>query len=201
MSTVVICQGDYLAFCKNMVKASYTVVTMPLEAWVCREGLVIPLSTASYNAVRVFNGDLTGIPGQPINTVGVLLRMDGSINRFEFTSRLGKIDPAVKCYSNELPTGEGVQWATSEFDSYEEKAYSAMLMAESREEILTGLVAADLLVAKFIKWYKISDLVELLKKTHKLKYPDAPIYDVAKSFNVMRAKIEILEAQVAAAES
>lgn len=196
MSTVVLFKDGHLGFCKDVVKPTYNVISMPLEAWVCREGLVIPLSTSSYGAVRVFNGDTTGVLSQVVPTTGILLRLDGSLCHFNFNTVSGKVIPAKDLYSYELSTEEGVFWSASEFASYEEKGYAALLLGTDREDVLKLLVASDLFTGKFVKWYKLTDLIKFLKDTHKKKFPESPLYNVEKSFAQMMAKIEVLEYQL-----
>jgi hypothetical protein len=176
MSSVVLYSEEHIAFSKDVIKSSYTLIRMPLDAWVCELGLVIPLSTSSFGAVRTFDGKVTGIKDQHIHTIGLLMRLDGSICNFAFDSMLGFVDKERYRYSYELPTGPGVQWCQSEHDSCEEKAYAALLASEKREDVLKNLETADLLMARQIKWYKMDELTAQINAMHKTKYPNHVIY-------------------------
>lgn len=176
MSSVVLYSEEHIAFSKDIIKSSYTLIRMPLDAWMCELGLVVPLSTSSYGAVRTFDGKVTGIKDQHIHTIGLLVRLDGSICNFAFDSMLGFIDKEKYRYTYELPTGPGVMWCQSEHDSYEEKAYAALLASEKREDVLKNLDTADLLMARAIQWYKMDELTALINTMHKTKYPNHVIY-------------------------
>lgn len=175
MSSVVIYTEEHIAFCKDVIKSSYTLIRMPLDAWMCTLGLVVPLDNSSYNATRVLDGRVTGVPGQHIYTLGMLIRLDGSICVFEFDTMLGVIDKGRPRFSHEYPTGPGVQWCKSQHDAYEEKAYAAM-MVNPRETILKNLETADLVMARQLQWYKMEDLTKDINAMHKAKYPDHVIY-------------------------
>lgn len=175
MSNVVIYTEEHIAFSKDVIKSSYTLIRMPLDAWMCPLGFVIPLDNSSYNAVRVFEGRVTGIPNQHLFTMGMLIRLDGSICTFEFDTMLGVIDPSRPRFTFEYPTGPGVQWCKSQHDTYEEKGYAAM-MANPREDLLKNLEMADLLMARQISWYKMDEFTKLINAMHKVKYPDHVIY-------------------------
>lgn len=172
MSNVVFYKDGNIAFCKDVIKASYTMIQVPLANWVCKLGLIMPVSTSSYNAVRTFDGLVTGIPGQSIAVNGLLLRLDGSVCQFQMDTVLGVHDLEKHRFTYDLPMGQGVVWAASEFESYEEKAYAALMACDTLEEVLPLVVDMDMIMGKCLKWYNVEELVKTVTEIHKTKYPE-----------------------------
>jgi hypothetical protein len=161
----------------DLIKNAYNVSTIPLERWVTKDGLVIPYSPASYNAVRYMNGLEIGLPGVPMIIFFFLLRLDGSLCQIELNVKGSQLDMEKDQVFIEHPTGPGVRWVKAFNKDLEEKAASSLYLPDmTADKYKEQAVKTDLYMAKHYQLYDLKKLHLEFLRIHKALYPKDPFH-------------------------
>lgn len=180
MSLIVACKGDYLIFSPNIPTFESTVLTIPLEHWVSKQGLVMPLNQGAFAFVNFLNGKERGVKGLHHTPLGVLLTLDGDVFLMQAKMEGGALVEEGDRHARPFPTGKGIIWSHCVHDAMNERTDSALRLTETPHDALKLMIKSDVWMAKNLEVFHIPALLDEINRIHKEKYPDHEFYKEAK---------------------
>jgi hypothetical protein len=182
MSLVVACKDDHLIFAHNVATFSYSTMTVPLEYWVTKQGLVMSMNLGAYGFINYLNGKESGVKGLHHKPNAMLLTLCGDVYLIEARLQDGKLKDGedAMAHARPFPVGKGVIWSNCEHQSMNERADSALRLTKTAKEAIELMIKADVWMAKNLEAFYIPDLLKRINQIHKEKFPDHELYKEAK---------------------
>lgn len=172
MSQVVVYRDESLLFSTNMYTMSLTTVRVPLDYWVCKAGLLIPINQTAPALINFFNGKNTAPMGTESSPHAILVTVTGDIYHVEIKLEQGKSPEEGERFGKLYPTGPGISWVHSIGDVSAGKAEAAMRLAKDMNEVKKLMITADVFNAKQLEFYTMKDLIEKISVIHVKKFPE-----------------------------